>query len=91
MHAAIYAALCLLVLVAVQLQEFLDPERAAALVAEQQYSHVIDCIDSVAPKVALLLAGHAAGVNTISSMGAGKGWAHVPGPAKIGPQSALAG
>lgn len=52
-------------------QEFLDPVRAAALVQEQQYSYVIDCIDSVAPKQALLLAGHAAGVPTISSMGAG--------------------
>lgn len=53
------------------LQEFLDPVRASALVQEQQYHYVIDCIDSVAPKQALLLAGHAAGVPTISSMGAG--------------------
>jgi tRNA A37 threonylcarbamoyladenosine dehydratase len=43
------------------LQEFLDPVRAAALVQEQQYQFVIDCIDSIAPKQALLLAGHAAG------------------------------
>lgn len=53
------------------LQEFLDPLRAAALVQEQQYHYVIDCIDSVAPKQALLLAGHAAGVHVVSSMGAG--------------------
>eukprot|EP00879_Flechtneria_rotunda_P032328 GHRR01035515.1.p1 GENE.GHRR01035515.1~~GHRR01035515.1.p1 ORF type:complete len:344 (+),score=151.81 GHRR01035515.1:880-1911(+) len=53
------------------LQEFLDPARAAGLVQEQQYHFVIDCIDSVAPKQALLLAGHAAGCRVVSSMGAG--------------------
>jgi len=63
--------MCHAVLCCAMLQEFLDPVRAAALVQEQDYSYVIDCIDSVAPKVALLLAGHTAGVATISSMGAG--------------------
>lgn len=63
--------LCCVTLCCAVLQEFLDPVRAAALVQEQDYSYVIDCIDSVAPKVALLLAGHTAGVATISSMGAG--------------------
>lgn len=43
--------------------------RAAALVQEQQYQFVIDCIDSIAPKQALLLAGHAAGKCRISSEG----------------------
>lgn len=62
---------CMHVWVCCALQEFLDPARAAALVREQDYSYVIDCIDSIAPKVALLLAGHTAGVSTISSMGAG--------------------
>jgi hypothetical protein len=52
-------------------QEFLDPVRAAALVQQQAYGWVVDCIDSVAPKQALLLAGHGAGVPCISSMGAG--------------------
>jgi tRNA A37 threonylcarbamoyladenosine dehydratase len=52
-------------------QEFLDPLAAAALVQEQTYDYVIDCIDSVAPKQALLLAGHAAGAHVVSSMGAG--------------------
>jgi tRNA A37 threonylcarbamoyladenosine dehydratase len=46
-------------------QEFLDPVRAATLVQEQQYHYVIDCIDSVAPKHALLLAGHQAGGRSI--------------------------
>jgi hypothetical protein len=45
--------------------------RAAALVQQQAYDYVIDAIDSLAPKAALLLAGHAAGVPTISAMGAG--------------------
>lgn len=53
------------------MQEFLDPIRAAALVQAQQYQYVIDCIDSVAPKHALLIAGHAAGCKVVSSMGAG--------------------
>uniref|UniRef100_A0A383W5L4 THIF-type NAD/FAD binding fold domain-containing protein n=1 Tax=Tetradesmus obliquus TaxID=3088 RepID=A0A383W5L4_TETOB len=52
-------------------QQFLDPLAAAALVQEQTYDYVIDCIDSIAPKQALLLAGHAAGAHVISSMGAG--------------------
>jgi tRNA A37 threonylcarbamoyladenosine dehydratase len=49
------------------LQEFLDPVRAAALVQEQQYQFVIDCIDSIAPKQALLLAGHTAGKCQLST------------------------
>jgi hypothetical protein len=52
-------------------QDFLDPVAAAALVQEQTYDYVIDCIDSVAPKQALLLAGHAAGAHVVGSMGAG--------------------
>jgi hypothetical protein len=35
--------------------------RASSLVQQQAYHYVIDCIDSVAPKHALLLAGHEAG------------------------------
>eukprot|EP00775_Hariotina_reticulata_P003556 gene3557-3825_t len=42
-------------------QHFLDPEAAAALVEEQPYNYLVDAIDSVAPKQALLLAGVRAG------------------------------
>ena len=53
--------LLLLLLLLVLLQEFLNPVRASSLVQQQGYHYVIDCIDSVAPKQALLLAGHTAG------------------------------
>jgi tRNA A37 threonylcarbamoyladenosine dehydratase len=55
----------------VLLQHFLDPEAAAALVQEQSYGYLVDAIDSVAPKQALLLAGVRAGCQVVSSMGAG--------------------
>jgi len=51
-----------LVLLPMALQEFLDPDTAASLGGQRCYDYVVDCIDSVAPKCALLLAAHAAGV-----------------------------
>lgn len=50
---------------------FLRPEDAPQLLAEQGYDYVIDCIDSIACKAALVLAAQQAGRAVISSMGAG--------------------
>lgn len=52
-------------------QEFLDPDSATALATCRPFDYVVDCIDSVAPKCALLLGAHAAGIPVVSSMGAG--------------------
>lgn len=53
------------------LEQFLDPEAADDLVAAEPYDYVIDCIDSIAPKQKLIVAGWRAGKKVVSSMGAG--------------------
>jgi tRNA threonylcarbamoyladenosine dehydratase len=53
-----------------QVQEFLSPERAFELVA-QEFDYVLDCIDSVTPKLNLIIAAKRKRVKIISSMGAG--------------------
>ncbi len=51
-------------------REFLRPENAPELLAEP-FDYVLDCIDSIACKAALVLAAQNAGRPIISSMGAG--------------------
>ena len=51
--------------------QFLVPEEAEQLVVEQRESFLVDCIDSVAPKVYLIAAAVKHGVPIISAMGAG--------------------
>jgi tRNA threonylcarbamoyladenosine dehydratase len=53
-----------------RVQEFLSPERAFEIVTEQ-YDYVIDCIDSVTPKLNLIIGAKRNRVKIISSMGAG--------------------
>ncbi|ARV07399.1 tRNA threonylcarbamoyladenosine dehydratase [Polaribacter sp. SA4-10] len=52
------------------LEEFLSPERAYEIVSKE-YDYVLDCIDSITPKVNLLVAARRKKVKIISSMGAG--------------------
>ena len=52
------------------LKEFLSPERAFELVSTE-FDYVLDCIDSVTPKLNLLIAAKRKGVKVISNMGAG--------------------
>ncbi len=52
------------------LEEFLSPERAYELVSKE-YDYVLDCIDSITPKVNLMVAARRKKVKIISSMGAG--------------------
>jgi tRNA A37 threonylcarbamoyladenosine dehydratase len=54
----------------IRLQEFLSPERAFELVSKE-YDYVLDCIDSVTPKLNLIIAARRKKVKIISSMGAG--------------------
>lgn len=54
----------------VRVQEFLSPERATEIVTSE-FDYVLDCIDSVTPKLHLIAAAKRARVKIISNMGAG--------------------
>ncbi|MBP9792710.1 MAG: tRNA threonylcarbamoyladenosine dehydratase [Flavobacterium sp.] len=51
-------------------EEFLSPERATEIVTTD-YDYVMDCIDSVTPKLNLIIAAKRKKVKIISNMGAG--------------------
>lgn len=53
-----------------RIEEFLSPERALELVSNE-YDYVLDCIDSITPKLNLLIAAKRKKVKIISNMGAG--------------------
>lgn len=52
------------------LNEFLSPERAFEIVSPE-FDYVMDCIDSITPKINLIIAAKRKKVKLISSMGAG--------------------
>ena len=54
----------------IRVEEFLSPERALEIVSEE-FDYVLDCIDSVTPKLNLIIAAKRKRVKIISSMGAG--------------------
>ena len=53
-----------------RIEEFLSPERAFELISPE-FDYVLDCIDSVTPKINLILACKRKKVKVISNMGAG--------------------
>lgn len=53
-----------------RLEEFLSPERAFELISKD-YNYVLDCIDSLTPKLNLIIAAKRKKVKIISNMGAG--------------------
>ena len=53
-----------------RLQEFLSPERAFEIVSDE-FDYVLDCIDSITPKLNLMVAAKRKKIKIISSMGAG--------------------
>ncbi|WP_306351053.1 tRNA threonylcarbamoyladenosine dehydratase [Flavobacterium sp. '19STA2R22 D10 B1'] len=53
-----------------RIKEFLSPERAFEIVSNE-FDYVMDCIDSVTPKLNLIIASKRKKVKIISSMGAG--------------------
>jgi tRNA A37 threonylcarbamoyladenosine dehydratase len=53
-----------------RVREFLSPERAFEIVSEE-YDYVLDCIDSITPKLNLIIGAKRKRVKIISSMGAG--------------------
>ena len=54
----------------VRLKEFLSPERAFEIVSSE-FDYVVDCIDSITPKLNLMIAAKRKRIKIISSMGAG--------------------
>jgi len=52
------------------LDEFLDPDRMMEVVSDE-YDYVMDCIDSLTPKLNLLMAAKRKRVKVVSAMGAG--------------------
>jgi tRNA A37 threonylcarbamoyladenosine dehydratase len=54
----------------IRIEEFLSPERALELVTEE-YDYVLDCIDSITPKLNLIISAKRKKVKIISNMGAG--------------------
>ncbi len=53
-----------------RIEEFLSPERALEIV-DEKYDYVLDCIDSITPKLNLIISSKRKRVKIISSMGAG--------------------
>lgn len=52
-------------------QEFLRDDRTVQLLNARHYDCVVDCIDTLSPKVFLLFHAHALGLPVVSSMGSG--------------------
>lgn len=53
------------------INEFLVPERMQEILSMEKYDYVLDCIDSVSPKLALIIACKRKKIKLISAMGAG--------------------
>lgn len=54
----------------IRIKEFLSPDRAYELISPQ-YNYVLDCIDSITPKLNLIISARRQKVKIISNMGAG--------------------
>lgn len=53
------------------IREFLSPEAAEAILSNTKFDYVMDCIDSITPKLTLLTTAYAKKLRIVSSMGAG--------------------
>jgi len=51
--------------------EFLVPERMEEILDSNNFDYILDCIDSVAPKIALIKAARKRKIKIVSAMGAG--------------------
>ena len=54
-----------------KVNEFLNPERMAEILDGGNFDYILDCIDSVTPKVSLIIAARRRKIKIVSSMGAG--------------------
>ena len=55
----------------VKINEFLSPEKMEEVIDSQEFNCILDCIDSVTPKVTLLLMAKRRKIKIVSCMGAG--------------------
>ncbi len=53
------------------IREFLSPEAAEAILSSTKFDYVMDCIDSITPKITFLTTAYNKGLPVVSSMGAG--------------------
>ena len=53
------------------IKDFLTPDKAEEICHAARYDYVVDCIDSVTPKLYLITSAKKEGLNIVSSMGAG--------------------
>ncbi|MBB6333274.1 tRNA A37 threonylcarbamoyladenosine dehydratase [Chryseobacterium sediminis] len=54
-----------------KINEFLNPERMDEVLDSAKFDYVLDCIDSVTPKLSLIIAAKRRRIKIVSSMGAG--------------------
>ena len=54
-----------------KINEFLEPERMEALLTQEKFDYVLDCIDSLSPKLALIITCKRKKIKLVSAMGAG--------------------
>ncbi|GEN71748.1 MULTISPECIES: tRNA threonylcarbamoyladenosine dehydratase [Chryseobacterium] len=55
----------------IKINEFLNPERMDEVIDSDKFNYILDCIDSVTPKLCLIKAAKRRKIKLISSMGAG--------------------
>ncbi|MEJ8597634.1 tRNA threonylcarbamoyladenosine dehydratase [Riemerella anatipestifer] len=53
------------------INEFLTPERMESILTKEKFDYVLDCIDSVSPKLSLILTAKRNKIKIVSAMGAG--------------------
>src|SRR5690554_2474780 len=56
-----------------RIEEFVNPERTDEIV-DAKYDYVLDCIDSITPKLHLIVAAKKKKIRVIRNMGAGEKW-----------------
>ena len=54
-----------------KINEFLNPERMEEVIGSEKFDYILDCIDSVTPKLALIITAKRKKIKIVSCMGAG--------------------
>ena len=54
-----------------KIDEFLEPERMEEILTQEKFDYVLDCIDSLSPKLALIITCKRKKIKLVSAMGAG--------------------
>ena len=54
-----------------KINEFLEPEQMEELLTQEKFDYVVDCIDSLSPKLALIITCKRKKIKLVSAMGAG--------------------